>query len=331
MIVAAPHGWVEVAGGLVVALGDGRPPRRPSRRVDGTIAAGLVDLQLNGAAGFEVTGGPTAVGAIDALLLDHGVTAYLATVVSTGDDAAARAAAELAERAADPSSPLAGIHFEGPFLSAAHRGAHRAEMLRARYDGVLPEAYRSPAARLVTLAPELPGALDLVAELRRRGVAVSLGHSGADAEVAARAVDAGARMVTHLFNAMGPLGHRAPGLAGVALADRRVRVGVIADGAHVDPLVLRLVRRVAGPRVRLVSDAAPAAGGPDGDGVLAGSALLLDEAMRRWSAFTGAPLEEALRAASAGARLRVGAPANLVVVAEDGTVGGVMLSGDWVR
>lgn len=342
MIVAGADAWVEVAGERIAAAGAGRPPRRANVRVDGRLAPGLYDLQVNGAGGVEVGGGPGALDRIDALLLDRGVTSYLATVVSTDDETAARIAADAAERLADPASPLEGVHFEGPFISAAHPGAHRPEVLRDRYEGALPEPYRSPAARLVTLAPELPGALELIADLRARGVAVSLGHSGASADTATRAVGAGARMVTHVFNAMVPMLHRAPGLAGVALTDRRVRVGVIADGHHVDPVVLRVIRRAAGARVRLVSDASAPAGAPPGDyvlagtavvsdgervvtrdGVLAGSAVLLDEAARRWSRFTGA--------SSPRGGLRPGAPADLVVRAADGRAERVMRRGCWVR
>ena len=194
---------------------------------------------------------------------------------------------------------------------------HRPELLRAPAAGV-PRSYDSAAVRLVTLAPELPGALELIARLRGRGVTVALGHSGADAATAIRALDAGATLVTHLFNAMAPLHHRSPGLAGVALTDPRAAPCVIADGVHVDPVVLRLVRRAAGERVILVSDASAAAAAPPGayglagtavrrgddgtvrtaGGRLAGSAALLDEMAVTWAAATGAgPLETMAAAA----------------------------------
>jgi hypothetical protein len=126
------------------------------------------------------------------------------------------------------------------------------DRLRVPADGV-PDWVEHPAVRMVTIAPELPGALALIERLAGRRITVSLGHSGATAQVARTAIDAGARMVTHVFNAMGPLHHRAPGLAGVALVDERVRVGVIPDARHVDPIVLELVRRCAGDRVALVA------------------------------------------------------------------------------
>ena len=357
-LIAGRSGWVEVRGELVANLGPGAPPRRPDERHDGLIAPGLVDLQVNGGAGVEVTGGPQALDAIDALLMEHGVTSYLPTIVSGDDQTAARAVADAAERIADPRSPVEGVHLEGPFLDPAHRGAHRLDQLRSP-GGALPPAYESSAVRLVTLAPELPEAIELIEALRARGVAVSLGHSGCDAATALRAIAAGARLVTHLFNAMAPLLHRAPALPGVALADPRARIGVIADGFHVDPLVLRIVRRAAGERVILVSDATPAAGAPPGeytqagmrvrvdaehrvttpDGVLAGSALTLDEAVRRWCAATGASLADALAAASQRpahavglpAALAPGAPADLVLLDRDGGVHRVMRRGRWMR
>ncbi len=266
---ALADGWLEVEGELIAATGTGAPPRPPDERHDGIVAPGLFDLQVNGAGGHEVTAGAAALDAIDAIQLEHGVTSYLPTIVSADDTVAERVIAELAERAADPASPVAGIHLEGPFLSGEHAGMHPVGRLRSPADGV-PAYYSSPAVRLVTLAPELPGAQDLILALRARGVAVSLGHSGASAEVARRALDAGAGLVTHVFNAMAPLHHRAPGLAGVALTDARALVSVIADGLHVDPLVLELVRRAAGPRVVLVSDATPAAAAPPGVYEMAG-------------------------------------------------------------
>jgi N-acetylglucosamine-6-phosphate deacetylase len=256
----------------------------------------------------------------------------------------------------DPASPIAGAHLEGPFLSPAHAGMHRPELLRSPSDAI-PSYYSSPAVKLVTLAPELPGALELIHELRERGVAVALGHSGASAEEARAAVDAGARLITHLFNGMAPLHHRGPGLAGVALSDERLSVSVIADGVHVDPLVLRLVERLAGDRVVLVSDAGPLAssdadsatlGGvtisraADGasqtaDGRLAGSAILLDEAVRRWGDYTGATLAQAIQAASdrparalgLATGLEPGASADLILLDDRGRLERTMHNGGW--
>jgi N-acetylglucosamine-6-phosphate deacetylase len=333
-------GWAQVEGDRLAGIGHGDPPGSPDERLDGVLAPGLRDLQVNGGAGFEVTGGSAALDAIDALQLAHGVTSYLPTLVSPADGSALDG---LAARAADPGSPVVGVHLEGPFLSPEHAGMHPVERLRVPADGV-PDWFEHPAVRLVTIAPELPGALELIEQLAARGVAVSLGHSGASADVARAAIDAGASMVTHVFNAMGPLHHRAPGLAGLALVDERVRVSVIPDGRHVDPIVLELVRRCAGQRVVLVTDATPAAGAPAGrysmagvsidgdgrtaDGRLAGSVLTLDAAVRNWVASTGATLAEALAAASAPPE--PGGPADLVLFDDGGEVRRVMRRGRWL-
>ena len=354
---ALEKGWLEVAGERIVAAGRGAPPRPADERHDGIVAPGLCDLQVNGAGGHEVTGGSAALDVIDAIQFEHGVTSYLPTIVSTDDAAAERALRELTERAADPGSPVAGVHLEGPFLNPAHAGMHPPDRLRSPEQGI-PAYYSSDAVRLVTLAPELPGALDLIAALRARGVAVSLGHSGASADVARRAVDAGARLVSHVFNAMGPLHHRAPGVAGVALTDDRLLVCVIADGVHLDPLVLELVRRAAPRRVVLVSDATPATAAPPGrymqaeveidaggegdvrtsGGRLAGSALTLDAALRNWTSLTQASPAEAIAAAAErpGAALGLkcglqpGDAADVVLLDDAGKIQRVMRLGRWL-
>ncbi|MGA2319426.1 MAG: N-acetylglucosamine-6-phosphate deacetylase [Solirubrobacteraceae bacterium] len=345
-------GWVELDGERMVHAAHGPPPRLPEERLDGILAPGLCDLQVNGAVGREVSGGEAAIDAIDALQLAHGVTSYLPTLISPDDQTAERVLPALAARAADPGSPVAGVHLEGPFLSREHAGMHPLERLRTPAEGV-PSWVEHPAVRLVTLAPELPGALELTARLSERGIAVALGHSGADAEVAAAAINAGARLITHVFNGMAPLHQRAPGLAGVALADDRVHVSVIADGVHVHPLVLELVRRAVGARAVLISDATPAAGAPPGryetagvpiergadgsartaDGRLAGSTLTLDQAVGTWHAMTGATLAQALFAAGqapvAAVRLHAETPADLVQLDSAGMLRRVMRRGAW--
>jgi N-acetylglucosamine-6-phosphate deacetylase len=355
---ALEEGWIEMSGERIIAAGTGTPPRPPDEVHRGIVAPGLCDLQVNGAAGHEVTDGSSALDAIDAIQLDHGVTSYLPTVVSMDDAHAEEWIAALAERVADPSSPVAGAHLEGPFLSQARAGMHPVSGLRSPADGV-PDYFFADAVRLVTIAPELPGALDLIAQLSARGTAVSLGHSEASAPVAMQALDRGARCITHVFNGMAPLHHRAPGLVGVALADIRPLVGVIADGLHVDPLALELVRRSVGPRVVLVSDATPAAAAPAGDytmagieirskddgrvstaeGRLAGTAITVDDAVRNWASMTGASLPDALAAAAEvpaallgiDARLDAGSEADIVLLDDEGAVQRVMRRGRWVR
>ncbi|MCU1499174.1 MAG: nagA, partial [Acidimicrobiales bacterium] len=210
---------------------------------------------------------------------------------------------------------------------------------------------------LVTLAPELPGGLELVREMAGRGVVVSIGHSDADAATAEAAIEAGATWVTHLFNAMAPLGHRDPNLVGIALTDPRLHVGLIADGIHVSPTVVDLTWRATGARLTLVTDAVAALGRPPGrerigkteivvterdvrlaDGTLAGSKLSLDEAVRNLVAMTGCSPADALRAAStAPATLLMddargviagGARADLVVLTPDLEVVATLVAGE---
>jgi N-acetylglucosamine-6-phosphate deacetylase len=295
--------------GLIV---DGPPTSgRDSRPIDGAgllVAPGFVDLQCNGSVGIDVTSDPAGMWELGAALPRFGVTAWLPTVVTAPPGAIDAAIA--AWTAGPPPGwrgavPL-GLHLEGPFLSPTKRGAHREEHLRVPTLAAVDGWTRERGVAVVTLAPDLDGADDVLTALVERGVVVSLGHTPATAAQARGAVDAGATWVTHLFNAMAPLHHRAPGLAGVALADERVRVGLIADGVHVAPEVVAVAQRALGPRLTLVTDAVAAAGAPDApdearlaDGTLAGSTLTMDQAVRNLVAFTGCRDESALSAASA--------------------------------
>jgi N-acetylglucosamine-6-phosphate deacetylase len=350
--------WVEgelvCRDGLVV---DGPPLGGPdSTTVDasGLLAVpGFVDLQCNGGLGLDLTRDPSGLWELGAALPRWGVTAWLPTIVTEAPGAIDAARAALAGGPPPGwrgAAPL-GLHLEGPFLAEAVRGAHRAEHLRPPSPDEA--AGWSPAAgvALVTLAPELPGALELIAALVARGVVVSLGHSAAAADEARAAIAAGATWVTHLFNGMGPFHHRAPGLAGVALSDDRVRVGLIADGVHVAPEVVRFAQRALGPRLTLVTDAAPALGlahAPEasrlGDGTLAGGTAGMDQVVRNLVAFAGCPVEEALGAASTspadvlgdGSRgaLEPGRRADVVLLSPDLQVQGTWVAGvgyDWGR
>ena len=349
-------GWLEIAGDRVTAAAHGDPPRAPDECLDGIVAPGLCDLQVNGGGGHDVTAGATALEAVDAIQLAHGVTSYLPTLISPDDSTAHDVLSVIGELAADPRSPVAGAHVEGPFLNPAFAGMHPRERLRVPADGI-PAWLGHPAVRLVTVAPELPGALELIRSLRTRDVAVALGHSGAGAAKARAAIDAGATVVTHVFNAMAPLDHREPGIAGMALVHDSVSPTVIADGVHLDPAMLEVVRRCCGLRAVLVTDATPLAGAraeaasmagvairraPDGaartgDGRLAGSTLTLDAAVRNWSAMTNATLGQAIYAATEApaaaigiaAGLRAGSRADLVLLDTDGRVRRTMLGGRW--
>jgi N-acetylglucosamine-6-phosphate deacetylase len=294
----------------------------PSPRFDAEIVSpGLVDLQVNGGFGLEVGADAGALRALAARLPSTGVTTFLPTVVSVSADEYRGVASALAATRGAPGARLPGLHLEGPLLSPARAGAHRAGAIGAAggtLDDVLAELLSAGAVRLVTVAPERPGALALIGRLRQAGVTVSLGHTDATFEQAVAAIDAGATLATHLFNAMSPLHHRAPGAVGAALADDRLTVMLIADGVHVHPAALNVALRSKGPeRVALVTDAIAAAGAPPGryalagvdvvsdgqtarlgDGTLAGSTLTLDRAVRMMAGLAGARLEEALAMAS---------------------------------
>lgn len=285
-----------------------------------TLTPGFVDLQINGAFGHDFTSDPAAIWPVAAQLPRYGVTAFLPTIITAPLGTVSAAQAVLSQ---GPGSnvlgarPL-GLHIEGPFLSPANRGAHNPAHLRPPDRAAAADWSPEQGVRLVTLAPELPGALDLVAALADRGVVVGAGHSVATYAEAQAGLQAGVRYGTHLFNAMPPLNHREPGLAGALLADSSATVGLIADGVHLHPSVVRLAWRTLGSaRLNLVSDAMAALGMPPGrhllgdfevvvngtsarlaDGTLAGSVLSLDASLRNLIAFTGCSLAEALPSAT---------------------------------
>jgi hypothetical protein len=230
------------------------------------VAPGFIDLQCNGALGVDLTSEPDRLGDIAAGLPRWGVTAWLPTVVTSPPAERLAVLRAFRDRRDVESGPVGatplGLHLEGPFLAPARRGAHDLHLLTAPSLTLVDDEGWSRAAgvALVTLAPELPGALDVVRALVDRGVVVAAGHSSATASEARAALDAGVTGVTHLFNAMGGLHHREPGLAGVALTDPRPHVWLIADGVHVDPAVVALAAGALGDRTVLVTDAVAALG-----------------------------------------------------------------------
>ncbi|MGH7408959.1 MAG: N-acetylglucosamine-6-phosphate deacetylase, partial [Candidatus Methylomirabilales bacterium] len=265
-----PRGYVALAGDRIAAVGRGAP-RRTSGRVRSLegrlLLPGFVDLQVNGGGGFDFADPDPAHRAAAATFhLRHGTTTLLPTIItdtlSRLKSALRALAADLAAAGRDlPRTP--GIHLEGPFLNPRRVGAHPREAIHpARleaFEGLWAAA--DGAIRLLTLAPEVPGALELTAAAAARGCLVAMGHTDATAEEATAGITAGIRHATHLFNAMAPLHHREPGAAGVALADRRVSVGLIPDGVHVHPTVLALALRLKGPAAAaLTTDAISLAG-----------------------------------------------------------------------
>jgi N-acetylglucosamine-6-phosphate deacetylase len=325
-----------------VAIDDGRITKLGIEGAGRGIAApGFVDLQVNGFAGVDFLGADAdGFAAAGEALLETGVTAYLPTLITSEEPDLVAAIGAVPTTARGPR--VLGVHLEGPFLSAARLGTHRQAARRDPDPALMERLLAAGAVRLVTLAPELPGALDLIDLLHARGITVSLGHTDATAAEAHAAFDRGVRTVTHVFNAMRPLQHRDPGVVGAALARPDVIVQAIVDGVHLDPDIVRLLWRAAAGRLALVTDAIAGAGLGDGkyalgeieivvaddvvrseDGMLAGSALTMIEAVRNLVS-VDVPVEAALAAASSmparilGApdlgRLTVDGPADIVVL-----------------
>ncbi len=290
-------------------------------RVEGCIAPGLIDLQVNGAYGFDFTTNSATVANVAARLPETGVTAFLPTIISSPLESYPNILRELKRAAADAcGSEILGVHLEGPYLNPKRAGAHNPNYLRAPVFASV-RAIRFPAApliRLVTLAPELPGALDLIRQLHGQRIVVSAGHSAATYDQAIAGFNAGITYGTHLFNAMSALAHREPGLVG-ALLSSDVPCGLIADGIHVHPAAVKTAFRAKGANgITLVTDAMAAMGTTAGrytlgdrevildinsarlaDGTLAGSILQMDKAVRNMIEFTGCSLADAITMASA--------------------------------
>jgi N-acetylglucosamine-6-phosphate deacetylase len=303
-------GDVEVVDGLVASVG------LNSANGKGIAAPGFVDLQVNGFAGVDFFSADAAGyrRAGDALL-ECGVTAYQPTFITSPEDELTAALHEVPRNGEAPH--ILGAHLEGPFISPDRLGTHPAESRRDPDVALLLRLLEAGPVSHVTLAPELPGAFELMDLLRDRGVTVSCGHSNATAAEAREAFARGAKTVTHIFNAMRPFAAREPGLAGAALVSSDVAVQVILDGVHLADDTARLVWQAAAGRVALVTDAIAAAGAGDGrytlagidfevengiarraDRVLAGSTVPMIEAVRNLVAL-GAPIGAALAAASA--------------------------------
>ncbi len=312
---------VLVEGEVITWVGQGRPPQRPDEEVIAgpgeLIAPGFVDLQVNGFAGHDAAAGADAIAAISNALPATGVTAFLPTIISAPVEVGAEFAAAVGAAAEATGARVLGAHIEGPFLNPSFRGAHLrshlAEPTAANVDAVL-----RARPRLITLAPELPGALLAIERMHRAGIVVAAGHTGADFEQGRKAIAAGVRFATHVYNAMPPVHHRRPGVALALLLDPRVTTGLIADGEHVHPSVCEQLVRVKGPsRIALTTDQTSAAGAPAGtyelsgrpvhsdgrvvrleDGTLAGSAAAMPDLLRLMSRLPGMTPRRAVSLAS---------------------------------
>lgn len=263
-------GWVRVTGGVVEATGTGTVEADVEFPL---VVPGFVDLHVHGGGGVGHES-PDPRPALE-YHRAHGTTTSLASLVAAPE-------AELARSIEVLTGLGLGVHLEGPWLSPARKGAHDARFLRDPDLGELRRLLGAGDVRMVTVAPELPGALDLIAEIAAAGVIAAVGHTEADFDTTRRAIDAGATVGTHLFNAERPIGHREPGPIPALLADPRVTVELIADGVHLHPAMLPFVVSAAGAdRVALVTDAMAATGRPDGAYRLGALAVSVEQGVAR--------------------------------------------------
>jgi N-acetylglucosamine-6-phosphate deacetylase len=331
-------GAIEIDDGIISDVGPttGAAP-------DHTLVPGFVDLQVNGVGDVDVR---TADGGdwdeLARLLSGGGTTTWCPTLVTSSLDRYAAPLARIERAAANASTAthptIAGVHLEGPFLGGMP-GAHPADRIVPIDDDWLD---RLPAlVRIVTLGAEVDGATTAITTLDQRGIVASIGHSAATLEEATRAIDAGARLVTHCFNAMPPLHHRAPGLVGAALSDTRVVASIIADLVHVHPVVVTVALRAKGPDgIALVTDAVPHGHTHRPDGTLAGSSIVMADAFRNVVEHCGASLDTAARAASTTparllglddrGRIATGLRADVVALDDDLGVAATWIAGEQV-
>jgi N-acetylglucosamine-6-phosphate deacetylase len=362
---------IEIEDGTVVAIrslsrNEFEKIRATHRFPQATIVPAYLDIHMHGCAGHDVMEAtPDALAEIGRYLAHHGVGAYLPTTVTATCENTVRALNGLcreikrAEQSLNGGAKPLGIHLEGPFLSSAKRGVHRADLLRAPTVDSFDRYWQASEGRIVlmTIAPEIPGALETIAYATSLGVRCSLGHSNATASEARGGKEAGAKSATHTFNAMRPLDHRDPGLAAYVLDDDELYAEMIADGFHVDPMMVRLYFKSKGAeRIVLVTDSMSATGMPDGkytlgemevdvlegrctsNGIIAGSVLTLDRAVQNFAQFTGAGLDTAVAAASFNpakliardenwGSIETGRSADLTVLSEAGEVMETFLGG----
>jgi N-acetylglucosamine-6-phosphate deacetylase len=310
---------------------------------DATLTAGLLDIHLHGAVGHDVMEGTReALGTVSRFLASRGVTDYLATTVTASMDLTLRAldgiAAHMEKGPVDGEAKPVGIHIEGPFVSHAKRGMHPERFIVAPSAELLNKFWEASRGqiRLMTIAPELPGALETIRRATELGIRSSIGHSNATKAEALAGLAAGATTATHTYNAMRALDHREPGILGIVLDREDLYAELICDGVHVAPELVRLWFKAKGPNHGiLITDSLEAAGMPDGiyklgdtpvhvkegrctteAGVLAGSVITLDQGVSRMQEFTGADLPVAVRLASRNPARMLGLPDDLTVGAE---------------
>ena len=351
------------------------------------VSPGFIDLQLNGGFGHDFTTDPESIWAVAEQLPQYGVTAFLPTIITSPPDTIANAQRALglggSGSPAAPSAPAApisgrvgragsaapaaptsaratplGLHLEGPMLNLVRAGAHRLEHLRPPSGELICEWTPATGIAIVTIAPELPGALAVIAELASRGIIVALGHSDTTSEDAAQAVAAGASFVTHLYHAMSPFHHRQPGLVGFTLGRRDIAASIIADGFHSEPIAVATAWNAKrSPGIVLVTDAGAPLGMPDGSyvlgsttvtvagsevrtptGTIAGTNLTMPQAIRNLIEFTGCHIAEAVMSATATparvlgnaakGTLSIGADADVVIFDDQLEIAHTIIGGE---
>jgi N-acetylglucosamine-6-phosphate deacetylase len=373
--MVTPIEWIEapivvVEDGQIIALRSRGDAETPAGHVlnfpDLLLAPGFIDIHIHGGAGRDaMEADESALAQIELQLVKHGVTAYLPTTVTAPQEKTLKALDGLGKLIANANknhgraAPL-GIHLEGPFISHEKRGVHPPQDLLPPSPQALDYFWQASAGtiRMMTIAPELPGAVETIRHARTLGVHSSLGHSNATYQETQSGISAGANHATHTFNAMRALDHRDPGILGAVLENDELTADIIADGIHVHPSVLELFLRAKGAdRAILITDAISATGMPDGiyslgglevqvsngrceyQGKLAGSVLTLDRAIRNVMTFAGWPLQQAIKLATLNPAQRLGISdqrgllaggrrADLVVLTPEGQVAHTIIGGE---
>jgi N-acetylglucosamine-6-phosphate deacetylase len=369
-----PTAWIEspvvvVEDGRILSLASRASTEAPAGRrldfPDSILAPGFMDIHIHGGAGHDVMeADAAALPAIERHMVKHGVTSYLPTTVTAPEASILAALERLGKAIAGPPQPgrarPLGIHLEGPFISHVKRGVHPPESLREPSPEALDRFWQASggAIRMMTVAPELPGAVATIGYAHSLGIHSSLGHSNATYHEARAGIAAGADHATHTFNAMRALDHREPGILGAVLSPEELTADIIVDGVHVDPAVVRLFLRAKGDeRAILITDAISATGMPEGryrlgsfvvevkdgrceyEGRLAGSVLTLDRAVRNVMTFAGWRLAQAVRLATLNparllgvhhqrGTLAPGLIADMVALTPDGNVHETILAGE---
>jgi N-acetylglucosamine-6-phosphate deacetylase len=345
------EGWVRIDSGRIADLGVGGTSADAVDLGGRWLGPGFIDAHIHGAGGSDVMeGDPSAIAAMAELLVHHGVTSFVPTTYTADTCTTLRALGAIEAERTRPSSggaQILGAHLEGPFLSTERAGAHRIDLLRPVDPPELEAYFRAARVLIIAVAPEVAGNAAHITPLAARGVVVSIGHTDARYEEMVDAVDAGAVLITHLFNGMRPMHHREAGALGAALLLPELVCELIADGTHVDPQSMKLAWLAKGADgIVLVSDAGRDAGSSGRPamyteaGVLASSVHLLDEGFRRFCAANSLGPAEAWPTVSgniarvlglrAKGTLEVGADADLTVLDADGSVAGTIVAGEFV-